>query len=175
MQPGNFTCSGTPGPQMVALSECIFQLQRIKVPRGVRGGMSPLLLKALTTHSRLLQPESLGISALHGWTREMSRTGMSITGLPAMEDLRGPLKPFCRVLFPDTTTFSPTGSDFPLAIISIWTSTTSRIRKLLGVRDTIGSHRGMCGIRGSCGEVQRFARLRRGRQFSDDRVLTSTS
>ena len=88
--------------------------------------------------------------------------------------LRGPLKLFCRVLFPDITTFSRTGSDFPLAIISIWTSTTSRIRRWLGARDTIGSHRGMCGIRGSCGEVQRFARLRRGRQFSDDRVLTST-
>src|SRR5437879_438947 len=160
---------------MVVLSECIFQLQRIKAARGVRGRMCHLHLKAWTTHSRPLRQEWLGISALRGWTREMSRTGMFITGLPAMEDLRGPLKLFCRVLFPDITTFSRTGSDFPLAIISIWTSTTSRIRRWLGARDTIGSHRGMCGIRGSCGEVQRFARLRRGRQFSDDRVLTSTS
>src|SRR5438876_8166972 len=121
MQPDNFTYSGTPGPQMVVLSECISQLQRIKAPRGVRGGMSPLHLKALTTHSRLLQPESLGISALHGWTREMSRTGMSITGLPAMEDLRGPLKPFCRALFPDTTTFSRTVFGSRSETTSIWT------------------------------------------------------
>src|SRR5437667_8856996 len=154
MQPGNFTCSGTPGPQMVVLSECIFQLQRIKAPRGGRGGMSPLHLKALTTHSRPLRQELVGISALRGWTREMSRTGMSITGLLTMEDLRGRVRPFCRALFPDTTTFSRTVFGSRSATTSIWTLTISPIRRWLGAKDTIGSRRGMCGTRGSCGELR---------------------
>src|SRR5437667_5011502 len=154
MQPDNFMCSGIPGPSMADPSESILQLQWIKVPRGVRGKMCRLLLKALTTHSQRLRQELVGISALRGWTREMSRTGMSITGLPAMEDLRGRVRPFCRVLFPDTTTFSPMVFGSRSETTSIWTLIISPIRRWLGAKDTIGSRRGMCGTRGSCGELR---------------------